>query len=163
MILLFIRRNINLIFILVSGTRPLKLLEFPKWWQSYLLLWQWGDFLKTPKDWGWLSGEPLISWKGGNFRPLLHLWGGVRGWRLNQSSVANALISCIFYNEASIKPPKGWRLESYEVGEPVEMWVEWCTCRGHGGSPPFPHTLPCASLLGYILLVKCFCEFRELL
>lgn len=42
------------------------------------------------------------------------------------------------------------------IGENMEIWGQWYTCRGHGKSELFPHTLPYAFLpsglfLSYIL------------
>lgn len=52
--------------------------------------------------------------------PLLYLWRVERSWRLNQSPVGSDLIkyACL------MKPPQnpeGWSLESFWVGEHVEM------------------------------------------
>ena len=44
------------------------------------------------------------------------------------------------------KHPKGWGLESFQVGEHMEMWREWCAWRGHGSAPLLPtHPALCIS------------------
>lgn len=47
---------------------------------------------------------------------------------------------CLF-NE-TIKIPKVWDLESFQVAEPMEVLGGQCIQTGHGSSPPLPHTCP---------------------
>lgn len=53
-------------------------------------------------DGGWLPVEPVMWFEGWNFESHPpNLWGGERGWRLNESPVANEFISHDFV----MKPP----------------------------------------------------------
>lgn len=72
--------------------------------------------------------------------PLLYLWRVERSWRLNQSPVGSDLIkyACL------MKPPQnpeGWSLESFWVGEHVEVLGEWSSQREDVSSVPLPHIL----------------------
>lgn len=100
----FIIWNRYLVFLLVSGTKLLKPLEFPKQLRakSFLLLCQWDDFWTPLKDGSWLPGEPSLWLEGWNFQFYPpDLWGGEEEWRLNLLPVANDLI-----NQAYVmKPP----------------------------------------------------------
>ena len=77
------------------------------------------------------------------------------------------------HEEASIKIPKVRDLETFQVGEQVEVWGEQCPQRGHRSSTPLPTylTLGISSIWMFIIsfiisfcnkpvhVVNCFPEF----
>lgn len=86
------------------------------------------------------------DWRVGTLSPSpAHLMGKERIWRLNQLPVANDLI-----NHGYVMKPwwghRGQGLESFQIGEHVEIWGEWCALRRLRNSAPFPMPYPMLSL-----------------
>ena len=74
--------------------------------------------------------------------PHPDLWGRERSWRLKQLPMDNDLINHACVLKPPQTPKKDRNLESFQVGEHMEIHGEWLAWRGHGNSEPFPHTLP---------------------
>lgn len=81
--------------------------------------------------------------EGGNFCPIPRPPRGKRGCRITQSPMANDLIS-----HAYVMKSKGWGLESFEVGEFMELPREWKPGEGLEALSPFP--ILCAIHLFYL-------------
>ena len=87
---------------------------------SFVMLMEW--LWTVSKDGGWLPMEPTIWLEGWNFQSYPWLLG--RGDGLEVESMANDLIN----HTCEMKPPwkpKGQSLESFWVGEHVEVLGEW--------------------------------------
>ena len=48
---------------------------------------------RSPKDRGWLQGEPTLLLEGGAFDPSLDVRGWGRGWKMKQWPMVNDLIN----------------------------------------------------------------------
>lgn len=96
-----------------------------------------------------VSGANLVIRELELSAPLLDLWGGQRERRVTRHSTNHQgpmiLINYGHINGTSIKIPKPWVLENFQVGEHTKVLLgRWCTRGGHEALDmiQIPLTLP---------------------
>ena len=112
------------------------LISCPQFWKRGQGRW----FLDSTQEWGLVVRKSNHVIKGLELSvPPLNLQGRATGWRLNQSTIVNGLISCVYV----MKPPEKHRkpgskeLQSWWTGGDYGERHPW---RGHRSYRPFPHT-----------------------
>lgn len=82
--------------------------------------------------WGMVTRKTEPWLKAWNFQPFSPFSREGRG---SENGVSNWLCLC---DETSVKIPKVWTLESFQVGQHVEVLGEWWTHIGNEGFLPLP-------------------------
>lgn len=142
--------NMDLAFVQVPGTEFPKPLEFPKWGEimAFCYVTRVTFFRKSPKEGGWLPGDPTLRLGGWNFQsqqrppPSPPRRGEALEIKLN---CRRPMTSSIMPIQRSLH--KNPQEQSSASSRPADAWREWPAEGPEARCPaPLPHALPWAAL-----------------